>query len=85
MPRHVHFAAAGHEQTARGARNLPSGSVCQTGAERRRHPQVMTVVDRSSVEAVAPPPEYIVKEYTLPAPSACMMTALGGPGISGGA
>lgn len=44
----------------------------------------MTVVDRSSVEAVAPPPEYIVKEYTMPAPSACIFTALGGPGISGG-
>lgn len=39
--------------------------------------QVMTVVDRSHIEAVAPPPEFIVKEYTLPLPSASIMAVLG--------
>lgn len=38
--------------------------------------KVMTVVDRSSVEAVAPPPEFIVREYTLPPPSLSIMAAL---------
>jgi hypothetical protein len=68
-----------------GPETCNHGCVCQKGVEGRRHSQVMTVVDRSSVEAVAPPPEYIVKEYTMPAPSACIFTALGGPGISAGA
>lgn len=54
------------------------GGVCHETVEGGRHSQVMTVVDRSSVEAVAPPPEYIVKEYTMPAPSACIIAALGG-------
>jgi hypothetical protein len=44
----------------------------------------MTVVDRSSVEIVAPPPEYIVKEYSMPAPSASIISALGEQLIPGG-
>ena len=85
MPRHVRFGAAGLEHRVPVARTLHFGRVCHEPIEERCHSQVMTVVDRSSVEAVAPPPEYIVKEYTMPAPSACIFTALGGPGISAGA
>lgn len=37
----------------------------------------MTVVDRQQVEAVAPPPETIVKEYTMPPASASILATLG--------
>jgi hypothetical protein len=84
MPRHVRCGAAGLEHRVQVARTPQSGGVCHKWIAGRRYSQVMTVVDRSSVEAVAPPPEYIVKEYTMPAPSACIIAALGGRVISVG-
>ena len=84
MPRHVRFGAAGLEHRVQVARSPQSGSVCHIWIGGRRYSQVMTVVDRSCVEAVAPPPEYIVKEYTMPAPSACIFAALGGRVICAG-